>query len=59
MEVETYNLLVVVSVDRGVSSNDAVGDVDIVVDAVVVDGGDVVVTTSELISGLMVGSRNS
>ena len=45
--------------DRGVSSNDAVGDVDIVVDAVVVDGGDVVVTTSELISGLMVGSRNS
>ena len=52
-------MLVVVSVDRGVSSNDAVGDVDIVVDAVVVDGCDVVVTTSELISGLMVGSRNS
>ena len=60
MEVETYSLLVVVSVDRGVSSKVAVGVVEIVVDAVVVGGGDSLAVSSDVdTSGLMVGNRNS
>ena len=43
LEVDTYSLLVVVSVDRGVSSKAAVGVVEMVVEgvAVVVEGGEV------------------
>ena len=48
LEVDTYNLLVVVSVDRGVSSKAAVGVVEMVVEgvAVVVEGGEVLVVIS-------------
>ena len=62
LEVDTYSLLVVVSVDRGVSSKAAVGVVEMVVEgvAVVVEGGEVLVVSScGNTSGLMVGNRNS
>ena len=61
LEVETYSLLVVVSVDRGVSSKAAVGVVEMVEGgAVVIEGGELLVVSSwGDTSGLMVGSRNS